>query len=170
MQKNVTVKVVLHAPGSNPAFHFESTDLPIGPNNVLYFSNCQQGQHFMITYSLDDQANPGYRFPTGANSKKDALWVQQGTACPTQQCDWNVFEAQAVLQNGMALTVKNLNDAPQDFAYTLRVQKTGNWIELDPGGVNQNGGAPLYDNRTSYVLIALGSAIVGAFATYALFT
>lgn len=142
-EKEVTVKVILQAPGSNPPFKFESSDLPIDENNVIYFSNCGKFKGFMVNYDLDDAANRGFRFP---ELTKEALWVTESGPCPTQACTWDVFEAKKVDKDGLRLVVKNTNETVQDFAYTLRVKNATTWLPLDPGGSNQNGGIPLYES------------------------
>lgn len=161
-EKSVNVKVILDPPGSNPPFHFESTDLPIGKNNVIYFSNCGKSKGFLIRYTIDDTANRGYRFPTHANGNDhldQALWATASGTCPTQPSHWDaVFEARSVEDGGQALVVWNKNAVVQNFAYTLRVVNGANWLNLDPGGSNQNGGIPLFKSLAASV--ATG-AIVG---------
>ncbi len=147
-EKNVNVKVILDPPGSNPPFHFDSTDLPIDRNNVIYFSNCGKSKGFFIHYTIDDTANPGYRFPTSTNGNDfldQALWATDSGPCPTSACKWEaVFKAHNVKDSGKTLVVWNKNEVAQDFAYTLRVVKGTSWLNLDPGGTNQNGGLPLF--------------------------
>ena len=159
-EKDVTVKVILDAPGSNPPFHFESNDLPIGNDNVIYFSNCGKFKGFMINYVLDDTANPNFRFPTqtthGNNYLDEALWATQSGGCPTAACKWDVFEAKREDNGGRTLVVKNKNEVAENFAYTLRVANGANWLNLDPGGVNQNGGSPF----TSSALLVGGAGLV----------
>jgi len=160
-EKNVTVKVILDPPGSNPPFHFESTDLPM-INNVIYFSNCGKSKGFFIDYTIVDTANPGYRFPTSVNGNDyldHALWVTETGPCPMTACKWDaVFKAVRVKDSGKTLVVWNKNAVVQTFFYTLRVVKGTDWLELDPGGTNQNGGLPFY---TDYSVGILTGAIVG---------
>lgn len=159
-EKNVSVKVILHPPGSNPPFHFESTDLPIGKDNLIYFSNCGKSKGFLIRYTIDDSANQGYRFPTNANGNDhldQALWATASGSCPTQPTHWDsVFRARSVENGGQTLVVWNKNAVVQNFAYTLRVVSGANWLNLDPGGSNQNGGIPLFKSLAA-------SIVTGAF-------
>lgn len=155
-EKSVSVKVILGPPGSNPPFHFESTDLPIGNDNVIFFSNCGKSKGFLISYVIDDTKNPGYRFPTSAigNDFLDhALWASASGACPTSACKWDaVFKAKRVEDSGKTLVVWNKNEVAQNFAYTLRVLKGTTWLELDPIGTNQNGGAPTFTNYSAEIV------------------
>jgi len=157
--KDVTVKVILH-PASDPKpFHFETSDLPMGPDNHLYFRNCVKGDHFRVHYVLDNSARPGFLFPTGSGTAHllEALWVHKSTACPTSACTWNEFEAKSVEQGGLELIVKNKNDDRAQFCYSLRVTDGSQWLLLDPGGTNGNGG---YEPFT-WAATALTGAVVG---------
>lgn len=167
--KKVNVKVILHAPGSNPPYHFESNDVPIDKDNVIYFSNCGKLKGFEIHYELDDTDNPGYRFPTrgshGDNHLDEALWVTQSGGCPTAPRKWPVFEAESVANGGLTLVVKNKNEDVENFFYTLRVAKGANWLELDPGGTNQNGGMPFTSLMVGVIagaVCALGAAALAS--------
>ena len=173
---DVSVKVVLHAPNVDPPYHFETTDLPMGPDNVLYFRNCKKNDWFRISYNLDDTANPGYRFPPGQGpvQLQNALWVQQGFGCPQSQSSWTQFKPHSVTNNGGTLVVDNMNQNQQDFSYTLRVVKTvdGNehWLDLDPGGVNRNGGsgAMTLFSATNVLFFLAGVAITAAYFVFAM--
>ena len=148
------------------AFHFETTDLPMGSNNVLYFRNCKRGQDFLVNYEL--VGAPGYRFP---QTLGDAIYSKVGskTDCPSTNGIWGQFTPEKLMSSSgpggtdRILQVRNRNDTPADFAYTLRATDGTNWLNIDPGGVNGNGGLPLYSQFT-YVA---GAALVGAAATYA---
>lgn len=161
-EKSVKVSVILDPPGSVPPFHFDSTDLPIDSNNVIYFSNCGKSKGFLISYELVDTANPGFRFPThqsnGNGYLDEALWATPSGTCPTQPCNWdNVFKAKSVDNQGQTLVVWNKNQVAQSFAYTLRVTNGSSWLNLDPGGENQNGGLPTY--RSLAVGTLTGAAV-----------
>lgn len=161
-EKHVRVKVVLHREGDEKAFHFESDDLPIGKENRIYFSNCGKHKGFMIHFDLDDDLRPGFRFPTrqqhGNDYLEDALWAAETGGCPDRKSYWPVFRAMREERGGGTLVVRNKNLEVQDFFYTLRVVRRTEWLDLDPGGSNQNGGEP---PLTAYAGLALTGAIVG---------
>lgn len=161
-EKDVRVKVVLHATGDPKLFHFESDDLPIGKDDRIYFSNCGKRRGFMIHFDLDDDLRPGFRFPTrqkhGNTYLEQALWVSQTGGCPTGKSTWPIFRAVREDGAGETLVVRNTNPIAEDFFYTLRVVNGPDWLNLDPGGSNQNGGEPPF---ISYAGSALTGAIVG---------
>ena len=103
---------------------------------------------------------PIFDFPTqathGNNYLDEALWATQSGGCPTAACKWDVFEAKREDNGGRTLVVKNKNEVAENFAYTLRVANGANWLNLDPGGVNQNGGSPF----TSSALLVGGAGLV----------
>lgn len=162
-EKGVTVRVILDPPGSNPPFHFDSTDLPIDKNNVIYFANCGKNKGFLIRYTIDDTANRGYRFPTHTNGNDfldQALWATDSGTCPIHECHWDaVFKAKDVEDGGLTLVVWNKNAVAQNFAYTLRVVSGANWLNLDPGGSNQNGGLPLFKALAASIAAGAISAL-----------
>lgn len=144
VEKTVNVKVVLEPSGSNPPFHFESDDLPIGKNNVIVFNNIGKFKGFLIRFTLDNSANPGFLFPThthGNDHLDQALWATATGPCPTTAVYWDsVFKAKSVEDGGRTLVVWNKNAKAQEFSYTLRVVNGEKWLDLDPVGSNQNGG------------------------------
>lgn len=167
-EKTVNVKVILDPPGSVPPFHFDSSDLPISKDNVIYFSNCGKNKGFLINYIVDNTANPGFRFPTNSSGNDyldQAMWATESGPCPTQPCHWDtVFKARSVDNGGQILLVWNKNAVAQNFAYTLRLVNGANWLNLDPGGINQNGGLPLFQSQSASIVTG---AIVGLTALYA---
>lgn len=148
----VHVKVILDLPGSSPPdrppFHFETKDLPMGPENFLVFRN-QHHPGFLIHFDLDDTLNPGYRFPEKSlfpvsppdQNLDAALYCAAQPPCPMSPSKWGQFIAKEVSNDGMTLKVLNRNDSPRNFWYTLRVTKDAgvSYGNLDPGGGNENG-------------------------------
>ena len=70
-------------------------------------------------------------------------------------------------QNGRTLIVRNKNKDVEDFAYTLRVANGANWLDLDPGGKNQNGGIPLAHRAIgplTGLVVGLGAASLASYA------
>lgn len=165
------VSVVIDDPTTNPPqFHFETTDLPMGPKNVLYFRNCKKDQGFHVFYELVGAA--GFRFPP---TLSEALYVKHGskTVCPSTQQNWGQFDALKVLDGsgpGMErriLQVWNKNNTPAEFAYTLRITDGSRWLELDPGGENQNRGLPFYSSMLTTggatgAIVGIGTTILAS--------
>lgn len=134
--KDAQVTVIVDSTNP-PAFRFETDDVPMQPNNVLVFADGKGNSGFHVHYRLEGA--DGYRFPENLD---EALYVTQGskTACPKQPAKWGQFQAIGLSDDRRTLKVWNKNESERDFAYTLRATNGGGWLELDPGGINQNGG------------------------------
>lgn len=161
----VHVQVFLHPGGSNGDFHFESTDIPMGPKNHLYFRNFGY-PGFCVHYDI--QGTTDYVFPDAkmtGDYLNEALFCHAQTACPTTKSVWGQFTAHEVQPGGKTLVVHNKNDAKANFAYTLRVTKDNgsNYLSLDPGGTNWNGATAL--NKSTLTVAAIGGAAVGVLLT-----
>lgn len=152
----VTVDVIVDDVATN-AYHFKTNDLPLGPNNVLTFANTQGHSGFLISYRL--HGADGYAFPADL---QDALWVKAGsqTTCPRSRSGWGQFRPKEIRDNGRTLVVENKNDAVSAFAYTLRATNGERWLDLDPGGMNQNGGGNPPVQFLSTTTVVIGIAIV----------
>jgi hypothetical protein len=163
--KNVKVEVFIDDPTSTPPkFHFVTNDLPMGPENHLYFSNCGNSGfhvHFKLVNPPDN-----YRFPKP--SQKDlALASQEGLGCPAQNAGhWKEFRPLRVEPDGMTLVVHNKNSEVKQFGYTLFVTNNdgASYLELDPGGTNTNGQDLMSALRT---MTADTLVVAGAVATAA---
>ena len=157
--KHAVVTVVLNS--DNPLdFDIESDDLPKDANGDLVFHN-DGHPGFQVEFELDDKLELGYLFPPN-NNKQDAVWSKLGTSvCPDSPCH-EVFKVQSVRPHRKSLLVLNPNSGKVlgDFGYTLRVTKTDGapYLDLDPGGVNQNG--PTQPFSKAALLIAGG--VMGA--------
>lgn len=154
-----TVDVILDL--ANDTFHFETDDLPLGPKNKLTFRN-EGYPGFVVTFHLKDPPD-GYHFPEDLD---EALWVSDQLACPDEPSKWAQFKAKAVVNNGLDLVVRNLNEKAKDFGYTLRVTKDGTEFKnLDPVGGNENGSSNFNISLSSYAFAAVGGAIAGSLIT-----
>lgn len=137
---DVHVDVYLEPEGSEPPFYLRSC-LPQNSDGDLVFRNC--GRHgFFVNFHLQDPHGTRYLFPRSAQLK-DALWSREGPGCPPENYgkQWREFKAARVSPDGKTLTVRNRNETETKFGYTLRVTKDGgeSYLDLDPGGDNQNG-------------------------------
>lgn len=108
--------------------------------NLVFHNNGRPG--FNIVFHLFDRTGKGYRFPSPPHHRRNAVWSQLGDDCPEREI-LEVLEPLRVINNGKTLVVYNANPEPKQgpFKYTLRVTKDGkDYLDLDPGGDNQNGG------------------------------
>jgi hypothetical protein len=139
----VEVDVYLKSDATPPDFEIESF-LKSGPDGRLVFNNCGR-PGFNVVFRLHDETGLGYHFPSPPRLN-DACWSQRGgDACPHSEI-MEIFDPVRVFDDGTALTVRNENPCPAqgEFTYTLRVTKgDGSYLELDPGGLNQNGNSRL---------------------------
>jgi hypothetical protein len=163
--KEVHVKVVLHPGATNGDFHFETIGLPMGDRNHLYFENVGF-PGFSIHYDLDGEED--YVFPDEDMTKfylDEALYSKNQPGCPTTKGQWGQFKAIEVRNAGRTLVVRNRNQTPQAFGYTLRVTKDDghNYLDLDPGATNQNG--PQQMSKVSPLAAGLAGAVAGAVLT-----
>jgi len=171
----VLVQVFLHPGGPQGDFHFETTDLPMGGNNFLYFRNWHF-PGFCIHYELQEPTH-GYRFPESSlfppnppnQHLRAALYAQPHPGCPTSASHWGQFAAQSVENSGRTLVVRNKNQTPLEFGYTLRVTSDGGvtYLPLDPGGLNKNGSASVSVTST-VIAVAVGTMAATVFVLYSL--
>jgi len=170
--KQANVDVIVTPDSTQPAgVRFElSSDL--GSSNELTFKNDNK-PGFDLNFNLVDKDNTGCKF---MKDPQEAMWVQvaaPGTPppCPTSPSYWDQFEAKNVSKNDTLLTVRNLNEYVQMFAFSLRFTKPG-WpdpILYDPIGNNQNGGGfaadRFVDNPVNMMLMVVGIVAV-AYVAY----
>lgn len=155
----VTVHLDFH---HSPPFSFESTDLPIGKDNRLYFKFGKK-EGFKVHFTLDD---PTYSF---GSDKKQALWSTDQSVCPNSECWWEGFKALKIDDGGQTLVVHNKNDSSQDFGYCLRVTNDGgkSYQRLDPIGSNQNSNSSAYSLSTATLVVVAGAALAALAAQFA---
>ena len=130
------VDVYLQPEGSNPLFYVETCLEMDGDDRIIFRNRRRPG--FIIKFRLHDELRAGYRFP---EDPRQAVWSHVGHDCP-EEAVWGVFRPFAVEDGGLTLKVYNENPKPRigHFQYTLRVRNgAGVFVDLDPGGTNQNG-------------------------------
>ncbi len=154
--RNVTVNVVVDDVETGK-YHFETSDLPLGHDNFLTFDNLGGHSGFHIRYTL--QGAEGYAFPTDLS---EALYVRAGssTDCPTSKSNWGQFQATGTEDGGRTLRVDNKNNSVSRFAYTLRATNGTRWLNLDPGGLNQNGGGNPPSASFSSTTVIIGAVAI----------
>ena len=141
----VEVDVYLEDADSDPPQFRLETCLPMDPEDpdkVITFHN-RGRPGFDIKFNLIDETGQGYSFPP-QGKRDEALWSRQGPGCPPDNHNqqWDQFTSVRVIEpDQMTLVVHNKNETITEFGYTLRVTKDNgvNYIDLDPGGNNQNG-------------------------------
>lgn len=123
---------------------------------------------FIVNFVIDDPDNTGYLFP---DDEKKAIWVKKLTGvpgevkCAKQSDSWDGFKPVSVSPDNRTLTVSNPNHDVQLFVFTLRFTKnpqSGNCIDWDPGGNDQNGPR---NNLAQALLTVAVVVVVGAAAT-----
>lgn len=132
----VEVDVHLLEASDPPKFCIES--FLKDPDDRLVFNNSGR-PGFKIVFHLNDETGEGFRFPE-ERDKDEAVWSQLGSACPRRKV-LDVLKPIRIFDDRRKLTVHNPNPHPAqgEFTYTLRVTNGRRWLNLDPGGVNQNG-------------------------------
>lgn len=161
--RNATVRVVLKS--DKPLdFEIHSDDLPKDANGDLLFEN-DHHPGFKVEFKLEDVNNLGYLWPLPQN-KEEAVWSKLGAQCPLAAAH-DVFRPINIKPDRKTLVVDNPNVAPAlgAFQYNLRVTKTGAapYLDLDPGGLNQNG--PISRSASSTVAAFVAGAVVGSLLT-----
>lgn len=129
----------------------------IGPDDVIIFNkfvdDMKKPDHYRVRFDIDDFDNSALRFvPT----KEDVMWVQEGTACPEEPCGLpGVIWVNKIDPKGEWIEVINMDMTELRFQFTLNfVDKTitnptkNDYVALDPGGGNQNGGVPPFTVET----------------------
>lgn len=159
-QAVVEVTILL---GQTPNFKFTSNDLTVGPDGKLTFENNGK-PGFDIEYRLKSPPS-GYLFPDNniPNHLSQALWSAVGTNdCPKTAGQWDQFKAKKVKPGGLTLEVRNKNECIADFGYVLRVTNDDgeNYLELDPGGRNQNGPVAMIAPQVVFVAGAIAATVL----------
>ena len=105
---------------------------------TIVFNNYERSG-FDISFRLWDNTGNTFTFP---QDETEAVWSQTGSCPRGPKGVWDVLQPKKVSADGLTLSVHNPNDLTCPlgyFYYTLRVTDGTDWIQLDPGGVNNNG-------------------------------
>lgn len=148
----------------------------LNPKDLLIFDKNQDKMrkvdHYRIKFEIEDFSNSPLQFTT---NEANAMWAQKGSShgsCPTSPCNMpGIFWTDHIHPNGKYIEVINMDMTKEEFWFTLNlVEKSNpsstNYVPVDPGGGNQNGGAAGSGTKfTSFTAIALGAgAALLAFA------
>jgi hypothetical protein len=158
-----TVTIVLQ-PTKSPPFLMKSSLLQ---GKDLSFTN-NKFPGFTINFTLSDPENSGYLFPTNPNDAFAAKEIKvPSDSCPNMGESWSELVPQSVSSDQTTLTVRNFNNYPADFAFSLFVTKgNGRFLTLDPIGANHNGPRSAAINRFTAIAIGVAVVIVVLFALY----
>jgi hypothetical protein len=81
-----------------------------------------------ITFDLDDRTGRKLRFPAAA---ADAIWLQNGSSCPTQPgTAGGEFQVRQLGQK--KLTITDANSQNGEFGYALNFEGDGGPFHFDP--------------------------------------
>jgi hypothetical protein len=155
------IKVFIDSDKLPPKFRLES-DLDKGSKDGDFEFNNKGKPGFVLNYIIQsDGVGKDYYFPTDLD---EALYSAKGTTCPKKKGQWEQFQATQVKSGNKILVVRNLNQEGFEghFAYTLRVTKTPNqtdpkFLDLDPGGLNNNGQVRSSDSFVTYAAITVAT-------------
>lgn len=166
-ERDYDIKMLMTGNPPKPEPVLSKDDHVIKPDELIIFNkskdNMKNVDHYRIKFEIDDFDESPLRF---VPYEQDVMWVQEGTVCPTSPCGLpGVIWVNKVDPKGKWIEVINMDMNPLRFQFTLNfVDKTitnptkADYVALDPGGGNENGGTPPFTSFSS--AIATG-AIVG---------
>lgn len=136
------------------------------PNDPIKFNKdtdrIKKVDHYRIRFDIKSFNNSRLRF---VPNKDDVFWVQEGTVCPSSRCGLpGIIWVDEVDPGGEWIDVINMDMQPLRFQFTLNfVDKTitnptpADYIDLDPGGVNEDrGGTGSGFTSSALISVALG--------------
>lgn len=173
-KRTYEIKEVLTGNPPKPQPILTEDNKVIPPTEKIIFNkntdHMKKIDHYRIRFDIKDFGNSRLRFvPT----KADAMWVHTGNSCPTSPCAMpNVFWVDDLDKDGEWIDVINMDLVVEDFWFTLNfVDKSivnptqSDYVPLDPGGGNQNNGAPGSDLQASF-LPALAVGCIAGLVTF----
>lgn len=141
----------------------------VKPDDRIIFSKrtdqMRKVDHYRIRFKIKDFGDSRLRF---VPNRDDVFWVQEGTECPKTRCGLpQAMWVDKIDDDGKWIDVINMNLAELQFQFTLNfVDKTisnptkDDYVELDPGGGNENQGGGgsgfTFDAFAAFAVLALG--------------
>lgn len=132
-------------PNANPVLSQNGQVIP--PNVPLVFNknadNMKRVDHYRLRFDIKGFGSSRLRFVPDI---QNVMWVHTGNACPEEQCAMpGVFWVDAMDGDGEWIDIINMDMTAEAFWFTLNLVDKANpnstdYVPLDPGGVNQNGG------------------------------
>ena len=127
--------------------------------------------HYRIRFDIKHFSQSQLRFAPDIN---DVLWVHLGAACPQAPCYMpGVIWVADMDKDGEWIDVINMDMTVENFWFTLNLvpkndPTSKNFVPIDPGGGNQNGGlVATPPGGTSASLAFVGGLLLGAVGTAA---
>lgn len=166
MNKKNTYEIVMEGDPKKPTPVLYDKGKHIGSNDIIYFNKNKDGmkkhEYYVLRFEIRDFKDSVLRF---VPDTADMFWAQPGTVCPTTR-----KEIPGVLwqsdhdQSGEWIEVTNSDMSELEFRFALNFSKKGladpapsDYVSLDPGGMNQNGGIGGKSDTLAF-------AVVGAFS------
>jgi hypothetical protein len=153
---------------------------PFGASEMIEFNKSvdkmKRHESYRVRFSIENFDNCRLRFlpvSSGVDPQdSDLMWAHRQKSCPEDPCYMNdVIWVERAQHQGRWIEVVNRDKIVEDFWFTLNLcdksqtsPTKADYIPLDPGGSNQNNGAPFIEFMAASCLTG---AIVG-FGTAAL--
>lgn len=162
----VVEAVIGGPPSAKPVLSHNGNILP--PDQLLIFNKntdqMKKVDHYRIRFDIKQFSKSPLRFTPTVS---DVLWVKAGTgpaSCPTSACHdmpgsiW----VDAMDPAGEWIDVINMDMTTEEFWFTLNLvakndPTSTNYVPVDPGGGNQNGGL----TKSGYDLSSFGTFALG---------
>ncbi|HEV2043201.1 MAG TPA: hypothetical protein VGR05_00845 [Sphingomicrobium sp.] len=151
-------------PNSHPVLGDKDGNI-IPPGQPLIFNKdahkMRKVDHFRIEFEIKDFNDSPLRFPPVANLA-NAMWAQKGNtaaSCPTTACEMpGIIWADKVHPQGRTLEVINMDMVEETFWFSLNLvpksdPSSTSYVQVDPGGDNQDRGAPGSGTRFDYFTV-----------------
>lgn len=169
----VVEAVIGGPPTGKPVLSYNNKIIP--PNQLLIFNKSadtmKKVDHYRVRFDIKQFNKSPLRFTP---NQSDALWVKAGTgsaSCPTSSCHDlpNTIWIDEMDPDGEWIDVINMDMSAQEFWFTLNlVAKTDptstNYVPVDPGGGNQNGGLGGTRNELSSASAFVFGLVAGVLA------
>jgi hypothetical protein len=153
-------------PSSKPVLSQNGKLIP--PDQLLIFNKnndkMKKEDHYRVRFDIKQFSKSPLRFTP---NRSDVLWVKAGAGpgnCPTSACHDlpETIWVDAMDPDGEWIDIINMDMAIMEFWFTLNLvaksdPTSNNYVPVDPGGGNQNGGvASSRQSFSSLVTFALG--------------
>jgi len=177
-----TIQIVATLDSKSPNGHsFAINNGKSGPADLVFnkdTNGMKKNGYYLIDFRLENKDGANLVF---AKDRDKVLWAcpakdaVNGCPPPDSHMDTVFYVHPTKKIEDKKLYVINTDPEILDFVFAFNFLNESNvgpkYVKYDPGGSNQNGGAPPFQEASAFgtfVLIALASAAIAAFATYGL--